>query len=51
MEKTYQKPALRAFDLHIEGLICLSLGALGGDGEPGAPFDPGNGDIYDGGNY
>lgn len=49
MEKNYQKPTLRALDLHIEGMICLSPGAVGGDGEPGAGF--GGGDIYDGGNY
>ena len=51
MEKIYQKPTLRALDLHFEGLICLSPGAVGGNGEPGAPFDPDSGDIFDGGNY
>lgn len=51
MEKIYQKPVLRAFNLHIEGMICLSPGKVGGDGEPGAGFDPSDGDIYDGGNY
>lgn len=50
MKKIYLEPVLRARDILIEGEICLSGGQAGGDGKPGADFNPDNGDIFDGGN-
>jgi hypothetical protein len=51
MKKTYQEPGLRSLDFRFEGLICISPGTAGGEGLPGAPFDPDNGDIFDGGTF
>lgn len=51
MKKTYLEPGLRSLDFDFEGMICISPGSAGGDGLPGAPFDPDNGDIFDGGTF
>lgn len=45
MKRTYQEPVSEAFEILIEGEICLSGGKAGGDGKPGADFD--SDDIYE----
>ena len=49
MRKSYLQPLMRTLGFHFEGVICLSGGQLGDQGDPGALFDPEN-DIFDGGN-
>ena len=40
MKRFYQEPEAEAFEILIEGEICLSGGRPGGEGRPGADFDP-----------
>ena len=49
MKKIYLEPVTVTRGIMIEGMFCLSGGQAGGDGKPGADFDPDK-DIYDGGN-
>ena len=48
MKKIYQEPITETYEIIIESMCCLSGGKAGGDGKPGADFDPYE-DIYDGG--
>jgi hypothetical protein len=45
MKRTYQEPVSEAFEILIEGEICLSGGDAGDAGKPGADFD--SDDIYE----
>lgn len=49
MKAIYEKPFTDVFEIRIEGNYCLSGGRPGGDGDPGAAFDPDYDDIFDGG--
>ena len=46
MKRTYQEPWAEAYEIIPEAAICIYGGRAGGNGKPGAEFDP-DSDIYD----
>ena len=46
MKRSYQEPFSEAYEIIPEAAICIYGGRAGGDGKPGAEFDP-DSDIYD----
>ena len=46
MKRTYQEPLAEAYEIIPEAAICIYGGRAGGNGKPGAEFDP-DSDIYD----
>ena len=46
MKRTYQEPWTDAYEIIPEADICIYGGKAGGNGKPGADFDP-DSDIYD----
>ncbi len=51
MKVFYLSPSAKVVPVCSEGLICLSGGRSGGEGKPGADFDPDLGDINDYGDF
>ena len=46
MKRTYQPPFSEAYEIIPEADICIYGGKAGGNGKPGADFDP-DSDIYE----
>ena len=49
MKAIYKQPLTDVVVLLSENNFCVSGGRVGGEGDPGALFDPENDGIYDGG--